>query len=60
MSVHVFIDHNLRARNNARTDEEESGLEISRSEVGEQLVGVDALCGSNCPALNLDVLGVGE
>jgi len=40
----VFIDDNLRAGNNAGTDEEERGLEIFRPEVRQQLVGIDALC----------------
>ena len=35
VSVHVFVDDNLRAGNNAGTDEEEGGLEIFRVEVGQ-------------------------
>jgi len=35
VSIHVFVDDNLRAGNDAGTDKEESGLEIFRVEVGE-------------------------
>jgi hypothetical protein len=43
----VFIDDNLRTGNNAGTDEEEGGLEVFGIEVGEELVGVEALWGRN-------------
>lgn len=39
----MFIDDNLRARNNAGTDEEEGGFEIFRVEVCEELVRIQAL-----------------
>jgi hypothetical protein len=43
VSIHMFVDDNLGAGNNAGTDEEEGGLEIFRVEVCEQLVGIEAL-----------------
>ena len=35
VSIHVFVDDNLWAGNNAGTDEEEGGFEIFRVEVGQ-------------------------
>ena len=35
VSIHMFVDDNLWAGNDAGTDEEEGGLEIFRVEVGQ-------------------------